>query len=139
MFALAALLAAVLVPLQDPPPKDLTISGRVVDTQHRPVEGVELMCGGHVRETARDGSFSIPAEFSGQQILEIDARGLTDEDMPRVEPGARELEIVLPPRAFQTFRVLDDASGKPIERVEITTEEPGNIDWGPDPQEPLPE
>ena len=82
----------------------------------------------------------MPAEFAGTQVLEVNARGLTERDMPRVEPGVHDLEIVLPPRAFQSFRVLDDASGKPIERVELSTEEAGGSkDWAADPQETTPE
>jgi len=125
MFVLEALLACGLIQPQDPPPRDLTISGRVVDAQQRPVEGVEITCSaagsnfGNLTETGSDGSFLFATEGKPLYQLEVDARGLTDKDMPRVVPGAHELEIVLPPRAFQTFRVLDDASGKPIELAEI--------------------
>ncbi|MBK7641447.1 MAG: carboxypeptidase regulatory-like domain-containing protein [Planctomycetes bacterium] len=135
MLALAALLASALSSTQEPPPT--AIAGRVVDEQHQPVEGVWLLCESTLTAdnasaiSERDGRFELRTHFTGPHVIRVDARGLEPSDMPRVEAGTRNVEIVLPARAFQTFRVLDDATGKPIELVEIETMAAGSIDWGP--------
>ena len=140
MFVLAALLACALIPLQDPSPT--AIAGRVVDEQHRPVDGVWLLCESTLTSddasdiSERDGRFELRTHFTGPHLIRVDARGFELRDMPRIEAGTRNVEIVLPARAFQTFRVLDDTSGKPIEQVEIETETAATIEWGPITSEP---
>jgi len=115
------------------------LRGRVLDTEGEPIEGVQIVAqrgtyGRSVRQSARsaaDGSFEITGVALGEFGLTVSRNGLVRQTISHVHDGS-DLELVVEHAVRLTGRVIDAATGDPIEAFAVRlapTEDPSLGAW----------
>ena len=102
------------------------LRGRVLDTEGEPIEGVLVVAqrgpyGRSVRQaatSAADGSFEVTGVPLGEFGLTISRIGLVRQTISHVHDGG-ELELVVEHAVRLTGRVIDAATGDPIEAFAV--------------------
>ena len=90
-----------------------TITGR---------EGSPQFSGG---KTALDGTYSIPVPLTGTFDV-VARREPVRRERSGIEPGATEVDLVLPRTGWLDLRLVDEETGSPIE---LRSRNPGSISW----------
>lgn len=101
-----------------------SISGVVVDPDGRPVPDVEILGASQTRSDA-EGRFECKGFFAEYGQLSFSKEGYVQQTIPLIPAGTADLVVTLVPSATIRGRIVDAASGAPLEMAQIGAHQPG--------------
>lgn len=119
-------------------PRAGIIAGRVVTPDGVPIAGASVsldpadQLNGDISgaRTGEDGAFRVQLKAAAPHRMRVRATGFLeitfrDEDAPVIPEGTFDAEIVLTPLEMTTFRILDGATGEPLEAFGVRVAQDG--------------
>lgn len=106
---------------------NLSIAGRVVDSDEKPIRGAFIQIFGqggnpHV-ETNDDGTFRLTGLAAGSYTGHASHKSYSDQSLSTMEAGDENVLIVLQGRAAVSGRVVDARTGAPITEFSISSQD----------------
>lgn len=106
---------------------NLSIAGRVVDSDEKPIKGAFIQIFGqggnpHV-ETNDDGTFRLTGLAAGSYTGHASHKSYSDQSLSTMEAGDENVLIVLQGRAAVSGRVVDARTGAPVTEFSISSQD----------------
>jgi protocatechuate 3,4-dioxygenase beta subunit len=98
----------------------LSISGHVVDEEGVPVKEASVSSADCYAITQADGSYTITGLVAGRHNVKVRHEEYVDASIDGVAVGSSDIDFSLTRRGAIEGHVLDAATGKPIERFQVT-------------------